>query len=380
MFILKVNGEPIANRNIVSIVGDNTVEVKQSSDGPEVKLTDPRDYAEWYADFIHSKQHAMLNGGAGERYLFTKPLVSTCVRTINGTTPDTLGNITLLGSKIVDVSVPADPDYANTVVVSRLSSGSSQLELLKELYLFTMRLYDAFNHCTSRLLEFSPETWSSSEANKLGKHRGTLLNYQANVARWNYLVWKSSYRQLIEVSRQNIAISVGYACVPCRVSGVEITTTIKKVSAHATDMDGVDSAYCLTIYRQSVSDNRQRKDATVSTVIKKSDENGDVEIFGFGQDAEYKNWETITIVQKLPAMVQADKYAELFALAPGMGLTEYIYLDKESNPNSRKNDFDITTQWIVMTEQGDVTLEKTHRVSVAAVNAETIIEDEESEA
>ena len=378
MFILKVNGEPIANRNIVSIIGDNSVEVNQSSDGPEVKLTDPRDYDEWYTDFIHSKQHAMLNGGAGESYLFTKPLVSTCVRTINGTTPDTLGNITLLGSKIVDVSVP--DGKPNTVVVSRLSSGPSQLELLKELYLFTMRLYDAFNHCTSRLLEFSPGTWSSSEdqvSNKLGKRRGTLLNYQANVARWNYLVWKSSYRQLIEVSRQNIAISVGYACVPCRVSGVKITTTIKKVSAHATDMSGIDSAYCLTIYRQSVSDNRQRKDATVYTVIKKDG----VEIFGFGQDAEYKNWETITIVQELPAMVQADKYAELFALAPGMGLTEYIYLDKESNPNSRKNEFDVTTKWEVTSEHGEVTvLEKKHTVYVAAVNAETIIEDEESEA
>lgn len=370
MFILKINGEPVKGNAVVSLACGSPMSLSASTDGLSIGCTDSRSYDEWYAEFIHSKQQAMLNGGIGDSYTFTKSFSSGCVRTINGTIPDTLGNITLLGSEIVDVSVPEN--YDNVLLVSRLVVGGNKLDILRELYLFTMRLYAAFNHCTARLLEFSPDTWGSDDAdsdNRLGKIRGALLNYQANVARWNYLVWKNSYKQDIEVSRHNTAISLGYSCVSCQVMGVTITTTIKKINAQPTDIDGLDSAYCLTIYRQSASDDRQKKDIGIVTEIYKDD----TEIFGFGQDMSYKNWDKITIVQKLPAMVQSDKYSELFALAPGMGITQYIYLDKESDPTHRKNEFEVHTTWVVSMPDGSVKhLERAEQVFVAAMNAKSL--------
>ena len=380
MFILKINNEPVTDKSIVSLDSTDSVEVVG---GPAIKLSlkDPRSYEDWYSSFVYSKQQAMLHGGKGTGYEFTKPLASLAVRTINNVEPDNLGNITLLGSKGVDVSAPVGDENSSVVIVSRLSAGVNRSEVLREIYLFTMRLYHAFNHCTSRLLEFNPITWDDENdeklkiANKLGKFRGALLNYQANVARWNYLVWKSSYKQDVEASRQNIALSLGYSCVPCQVDSVVITTTIKKIAAQPTNIDSLDSASFFTIYRQAISDDRKGKDAEgvgrPTTTIKKDE----AVIFGFGQDAEYKNWDTITIVQELPTMVQSDKYSELFALAPGMGITEYIYLDKETSPETRTNEFEITTTWEVKIGGQSTTMSKTVTKRAAAMNAKSLIED-----
>lgn len=382
MFILKINNEPVTDKSVVSLDSTDSVEVVGE---PAIKLSlkDPRSYEDWYSSFVYSKQQAMLHGGKGGEgteygYEFTKPLASLAVKTINNVEPDNLGNITLLGSKMVDVSVPADDKNSSVVIVSRLSAGVNRVEALKEIYLFTMRLYHAFNHCTSRLLEFAPDTWNAEKltiANKLGKFRGSLLNYQANVARWNYLVWKSSYKQDVEVSRQNIALSLGYSCVPCQVDSVIITTTITKKEAQPTNIDSLNSASFFTIYRQSVSDDRKGKDAEGAespiTTIKKDE----VEIFGFGQDAEYKNWDKITIVQTLPKMLQSDKYSELFALAPGTGITEYIYLDKETSPETRMNEFEIETTWEVKIGEQSTTMSKKVTKKVAAMNAKSLTED-----
>lgn len=382
MFILKINNEPVTDKSVVSLASTDSVEVVGE---PAIKLSlkDPRSYEDWYSSFVYSKQQAMLHGGKGTEYEFINPLASLAVRTINNVEPDNLGNITLLGSKMVDVSVPVGDKNSPVVIVSRLSAGVNRVEALKEIYLFTMRLYHAFNHCTSRLLEFNPATWGAEEfkiANKLGKFRGALLNYQANVARWNYLVWKSSYKQDVEVSRQNIALSLGYSCVPCQVDGVVITTIIEKLSAQPTNIKDLDSASFFTIYRQSVSDDRKGKDAQgakiPTTTIKKIINEDEVEIFGFGQDAEYKNWDRIEIVQMLPPMLQSDKYSELFALAPGTGITEYIYLDKETSPEARMNEFEITTTWEVKIGEQSTTMSKKVTKKVAAMNAKSLTEDD----
>lgn len=377
MFILKINNEPVTDKSVVSLGSTDSVEVVG---GPAIKLSlkDTRSYEDWYSSFVYSKQQAMLHGGKGTEYEFTKPLTSLAVKTINNVEPDNLGNITLLGSKTVDVSIPAGGKNSSVVIVSRLSAGVNRVEALKEIYLFTMRLYHAFNHCTSRLLEFDPATWGDEKfqiANKLGKFRGALLNYQANVARWNYLVWKSSYKQDVEVSRQNIALSLGYSCVPCQVDSVVITTTITKKEAQPTNINGLDSVSFFTIYRQSVSDDRKGKDAEGAASPTTKITKDEVEIFGFGQDAEYKNWDTITIVQTLPSMVQSDKYSELFALAPGTGITEYIYLDKETSPEARMNEFEITTTWEVKIGEQSMEMSKTVTKKVAAMNAKSLTED-----
>lgn len=376
MFVLKINGRRLPNKTLVNIKTEDSIKPPELLDsGARFELKDPRSYADWYFEFIASKQLAMLKGGSSEsHYVFLHPLSASHVSSINNIVPDTLGNITLLGSRVVDVS-PLD-DNKNVLLISRLKIASNQLKQLQEIYLFTMRLYNAFNHTTTRLLQFSPDTWGVKEEddailfanNKLGKIRGSLLNYQANVARWNFLVWKSSYIQGLEPSRQNLALSIGYACVTCQVSSVIITTKITKERAQPTEIPEFDSAYCLTIYRQSVSDDRQDKTAEVRTKITKNGE----EIFGFGLDQTYANWETIEIVQELPGMIQSDKYSELFSLAPGMGLTEYIFLSKDSDPNTSKNQFKVETKWqVAAVEGGPMEMVKEQTVFVAAMNAKT---------
>jgi hypothetical protein len=244
-----------------------------------------------------------------------------------------------------------------------------------------MRLYEAINSVSKRLLVFDPESWKDTPVLSMGKSRGTLLNYQANVARWNFLVWKSSYTQIIESSRQNLALSLGYSCVTCRILGAKITTIITKEQAPDTEIEGKDSAHCLTIYRQSVSDNRQDKSKSVETKITKTFENSEeTEIFGFGMDSRYDNWKTVTIEQTLPAMSQSDKYSELFSLSLGMGVTAYVYLSKDANPAGSRNAFAITTKWEIMTESGEVTeMTKSYYAEVAAVNVKELEEGTESE-
>lgn len=379
MLNLRINGNPIPQGSLLQIRTGDGVKHDTNANGASLYCTDTRSYVDWYSEFIHSKQLAMLKGGSAAVYTFTKPFGAHNVRSINSINPDSVGNITILGSQAVDVCGSEETEA--TVVVTRPVSKRTRISQLEEIYLFTMRLYSAINHIVSRLLEFSPDTWDANNLNdKLGKLRGSLLNYQANVARWNFLVWKSSYTQVVEASRQNMAISLGYSCTSCKIKAAKITTVITPVDVQPTEIDGVDSTYCLTVYRQSTADERNKKDEKVITSIKKyitGSAGEPLELFGFGMDASYDNWEKIEIIQELPEMEQTDRYSELFSLAPGMGVSEYIYLSKEDDPNKATNKFNVKTTWEIQTESGDtVTMDKSTDIEVAAVNAKKINEEE----
>lgn len=377
MASLKVNGAQVRGASIVSLAADTSVDFATNEANTIILATkDSRGYVEWYSAFVGSKQLAMLKSGSSKHYTFLSPFTAKTVSSINNVEPDTLGNISILGSKITDVSEPnADKPV---ILVSRLSVTGNTLEQLEEIYLFTMRLYEATNRLTQRLLVFDPSSWEETEDRDLGKLGGTLMNYQANVARWNFLVWKSSYTQVLEASRQNLALSLGYSCVTCRILGAEISTVIEKVDAQPTEVEDRDSAHCLTIYRQSISDNRQDKSSPVSTKITKYFGGEEVEIFGFGMDSRYDNWDKIVIEQSLPAMEQSDKYSELFSLSLGMGVTAYVYLSKDDDPSNSKNTFKVATTWKVTTTTGEVlSMTKSEIIQVAAVNAKNLDEEEQ---
>jgi hypothetical protein len=136
MVKLKVNGIPIRGVTVVAVERTNSAGVSSYSDQEiTISAKDPRSYTEWYTSFVGSKQLAMMNGGSSDSYNFTKPFTASCVRSINNVTPDSLGNITLLGSKIVDVSEHIGEDGSPIVSVSRLLLAGGLVEQLKELYL-----------------------------------------------------------------------------------------------------------------------------------------------------------------------------------------------------------------------------------------------------
>lgn len=441
---------------VISVAGIPTVELSRDlaqdkSEDSGIKLydTDDRTYTEWLVSFMDSKELAMLNGGSNhggdchnfvDCYNFEKGynVLSTTedklkvVKTINGVGPrESDGNIEFLGSKSADAYIPNGGEVAvisdgkvfttaNVVAFKRLTTANNNDELLYELYLMTMRLYHAYSYFARRILSFEQDLWkrqatapdsplpdpdsdkyaeavSTIMEHKLGRLQGTLLNYQANVARWNYLVWKSSYIQHAEASRQNLLMSLGFAATFCGPENVKVVTTIECTSAVSTAVPDRDAAAYLTIYRQSASDDRQKqydannKDCTpkVTTKIKKywAGEEEGVEIDGYGIEKEYKNWEKITITQDIPSMVQSDSYSELFVLSPGMGVLAYLYLPDSPNTGAF-NEFKITTRWYI----GDVpgvqpgeapddavvpALTKEETVEVLSVCAERLPDDKE---
>ena len=385
--------------------------------------------------YLDAKLKAIREGGSDKDYGYEfsglDALVSEgylpSLRSVHGVSPNECGDIQLLSSKEVDVTYHSasagDATDCSGILISHINRTNGVLQVgkaVKDLHLMVMKLYHVINHLTARMLVWSPDndlltrSDSSEEfdaidkemSENFGKLYGTLLNYQAVVARWNILVWERTYILDSCVAGVGLALSIGYTCIPCSVPKVVITTTIVKVKSPPLFPEApLDAASCLTIYKQGVSDNRSSvknsndsgdsSDPSDSTKILKfysaietGGTGGSVVpgepvsppsvsvIHGLGTDPIQTNWEKIVITQEIHNIQQAETYSELFSLFP---INETVdtrnYINSSVDPSQATNTFSITTDWSIYAssdaEPAKITRTK-ETIAVPAITAEPV--------
>lgn len=348
---------------------------------------------EWYDLYIQRKRFAMRRKLLestrdwskvlpvyGKNYEFTFGIftyissgtlsLKSYLKTVNECLPVESGNnLQMLGNRHVALTPQAESEKqleglaVNIPIVTRLLS-----RLFYDCYYMIWRLYHAYNYLIARLLVYDPfRQIHQFNEYPLGRCLGTLLEYQAQLTRWNHYVWLSALSVELEVINEKFAIKLGYRNAECCVRGVTVTAIISL----ANDADRLVTDN-LTIFRNGVSTNlgelpgslSAAADASseifkmvtagssassdpssesssgsslqpswgsslvdpssISSSSSRSSSSGLVEetyrIEGFGKDPKGKGqWTDIKIVVKIPPMVKGEYYEEVFVLAIGYG-------------------------------------------------------------
>lgn len=241
-------------------------------------------FKEWYEAFLERKRNVLRYGGTvtvdGITVISSTGDSSICVtiseggfddvakgetvseyldtwrgylRSIQGVTPDSRGNIHIIPDKYIDVSSNAlmsgtssnylDVVDDNSIAITRAPGFFNPNSYYKRLMQMELLIYDSINYQADRLrigewdVPGGKITQSENDeyeneytvvSNPLpagfGPRLDTIRNYQAIVARWNHNAWLSSMVMDIERLPGSASISLGYVALDCDIRDVVIVS------------------------------------------------------------------------------------------------------------------------------------------------------------
>ena len=339
--------------------------------------------ADWYNLWLEGKRKAILAGGtsAPEHYKFDRGIIPTYVKnggsisyikSISGAKPLPDGRLFILGSKYISL-FPRD----GKLKLGAITLDNRFCKWLTEIHYFIWRLYHAYNYLLTRLVYFDPARCGMDKncenRGALGNCLGTLIEYQAQVAIYNHLIWRSAYQLSVDTVVEKVAVGIGFTAQDCDVPGVLMTVKIaplveyKKSAAHALNS--------LTIFRSGTSVQAGANSVNTSDItplaihMEKTRSGSGKYIHGTGYEDDYtttgddsklddaakeeaKNkdkdpepWRSITIALVLGRMSRRQRYYEVFSLAVATGIVRALKLPE--SPNSRFQ-LEVSTSWTVL--------------------------------
>lgn len=343
-------------------------------------------WGDWYDLYVRGKQQAMrralldnqnawesvISPAKGLNYEFIlgvfayvsgdKTKLMPYLRTLNNCSAAPSGNMQMLGDLQVSL-IPGDP---GKIVMGIPKIPKILSKILFDCYYMIWRLYHAYNYLIARLLVYDPfRTIHKFDEYPLGRCLGTLLEYQAQVTRWNHYVWTQALSAEVTVIGEKLAVKVGYKNSECCTKGVKIKTYIK-LENPSTDQYATNN---LTIFRNGVTTNfgelmggvsapadvtrdiykvvepdpsssgsedpSTPSNSGVASGFPKTTDNSagyEYRIAGFGKDPQATGvWTSIRIEVNIPTMVKGEYYEELFVLAVGYGEEAEISLPEDSS-------------------------------------------------
>lgn len=221
---------------------------------------------EWYSNFILNKRVAMINGGnlssdqliqsddpnifdfqSGYLGYLTGKLL-----TVQGVAPHADGNLTILGSGLLEVGTTSsssdNPDASSGLQISLPKHHPRINAMYRDIYLMIWRIYHCLNSISGRLQLYAPtmERDGNAAITTMGYYLGTYQNYQALVARWNHFAWSNSFTLEIIESGERASVIVGYTNLNCESTGFAYDLDIYLLKT-ATESDSGSSASVQTV-------------------------------------------------------------------------------------------------------------------------------------
>ena len=220
-----------------------------------IELTATRQLSEhdWYDSFISSKYTSMLNGGTliddqlsttkePTEYIFEfetgyRGYLEHTVRKIHGISPKSNGDLSLLGSKFLEVSTQLDAKgtikvededgtvrqiaATNVVIVTLPVHHPLVNTMYQDIYYLTWRMYHCLNSISGRMQLYDPTVPRDGNPaiTTMGYYLGTYLQYQALVARWNHFAWTSAFTLEVIEAGERATVIVGYTNLNCNTIG-----------------------------------------------------------------------------------------------------------------------------------------------------------------
>lgn len=332
------------------------------------------------------------------------------LRRIQGTTPDSRGNIHIISDKYIDVSSKAllsvassnylDSVEDNSIAIIRAPGFFNPNSYYKRLMQMELLIYNSINYQADRLRigewdVVSGEIVNPSENNKkykavssplpsgFGPRLDTIRNYQAIVAKWNHNAWVSSMVMDTERLPGSASISLGYVALDCSVSSVEIKSNLTYVGLFELggNSDGTDrlvsvgdesvSSYSnnFTIYHNG-TDNGTKSDPkpTWSILRNGASCNGTGYLGGYTGDKMSEASITVEIGEMKPEHY----HYETFSIATPSASLEY-YEPQDTVVYVHR--YAVTTTWTVSGSR-DIFV-KTGNLDVPAVNVRTANDDDD---
>lgn len=384
-------------------------------------------YDEWYNIFLSCKREALWFGGSVEGQSFSEGIYKSFVAPketpylckVNDCTPATGGKLFVIGDKNISATWDIDENKEHTLCLSTTKTHSKLRAELQEINSFLWVLYHAINYQMRRLHVFDIKTpYIDKNFTKIfGLCFGTYVEYQAQVARWNHYVWLSSALFSVDVVNEKVMVLAGYTASACYVKNVHINivyeidgATIEEIK-DSTDKKAKqmrDAIAALTVFRNGVTstlgkfaytdDPSTGEVAQIPVSINKyyvdlsggsGGSGGMRKIYGNGYEApttttgpdgetsvvDPKLWYKTVVDFDIPCIYKNESYAEVFALAVGVGAVKNMMLpDKESD--AVKLPLTVTTTWTI-TYADDSTEIYSRSRNVAPVLANVIAEDGE---
>lgn len=318
-------------------------------------------YEEWYNDQIHAKKTAMVLGEAARQgsavqadneqpgftynfvygtktYTHNRTNPVPYLKTLQGNAPGSTGNFQILPGKTVDVST-----VDNSILFTKLDTGISVDPGLvyREINVLLWYLYHALNVQIYRLHTFDPtQTGTGAAQNSApvfakSHWMGTIPEYQALVARWNWLVWKRSFLIRCEEAGETLNFSMGFSGTSCGPVTVNMTFTLTlQGSEHAYE----DTIRFFTVYLQGVNTNVQdaakpniliKKIGSASSDSSGSSGEGGITVDGHGSDQMCENgqtWNKAVVSINNLQVSQGEHYNAAFSIALALNeQTAYFY-------------------------------------------------------
>ena len=312
----------------------------------------------WYEDFISRKVSAMCFGGVmkfGETELFNfKKGLYGCyffkdgksyLTSLCGKLPDSNFGIRLLPSRLVDVS----RDYAkNTITVSKAIDVFDPNSYYKKIYAIESWLYRAVNWQISRFFIFDldcPRFGNIGEHVGFGPLLGSLLHTQANIARYNHNVWKSTFHTAISSYSGSAALSLGYTAIDCTKNNVKISTHLEyqglvdDAGNYVSSSDVLNRCKnILTIYAMGEDSGIDKNNPKISTSIYRNGVKYDGTGYIPGKTSTVMSDAAITIdIAGSPAFRTGQHYFAAFAIAIPAGTMETFLPADIANPENDKD-------------------------------------------
>ena len=336
--------------------------------------------SDWYELWLAAKKKAMKERGSDSSgaYNFEYGLRSTYVtndrgipyiKEIGGASPIADGQLFILGDKYISLF-----PRGGELTLGAIKIDNRLCKWLTEIHYFIWRLYHAYNYLMTRLVYFDDDrcgmTNNCENRGALGNCLGTLLEYQAQVAIYNHLVWRSSYQLSVDTVVEKVAVGIGYTAQDCDVAGVMMTVEFTPKEGY--EGDAAESLNSLTIFRSGKSTNAGATSVNTSDITptalgmwKVRHAGGATQvksIYGTGYESDYATtgdvnsndylgvpgpWETIRIAFVLGPMARRQRYYEVFSLAVATGVVKTLQLPENIN-EAFKFDINVSTSWTVL--------------------------------
>lgn len=335
------------------------------------------------------------------------------LRSIQGVTPDSKGNIHIIPDKYIDVSSNAlmsgtssnylDAVEDNSIAITRAPGFFNPNSYYKRLMQMELLIYDSINYQADRLRigEWDVDKVTSAIINPpsnlehpvvvvpnplpagFGPRLDTIRNYQAIVARWNHNAWVSSMIMDIERLPGSASISLGFVALDCNIRRLKIESKITyyglvniKTGEDVQDDESVE-AYSnnFTVYHCG-TDNGTRLKATWDISRNRDACNGTGYLGGYAGDKMSEAIITINIEpnESDEVMMPEHYHYETFSIATPSASLEYYEPQEEVVYVHR---YSVTTTWTV--NGSDVGFEKTGDLDVPAVNVRAANDDDDDD-
>lgn len=342
---LRIRAKSGAVSNIGRLLTIKTGSDNLTADGLDnvITLQDTREsYAEWYNTFINRKVIAMHSGGSvGDVYFFTVGIQvytraegKPYLRSIEGSVPDSNGNIQILPGNTLDI-IPLDTRISFEQI--KIPEFGGLGGVLEDINRCVWYLYHTYNSFIYRMNVWKPGLVSYPMFPE-SRMLGTIQAYQAVVAAWNMRVWRRSFLWDLSPIRETVSFNVGYMAIDC------VNPTVTCIVTIDNHKDNDDTTKFFTIYDQGIATNIT---SSVHTSITKTTVSGEtVRIPGSGTDdiAGISDWSRITIEITLGELKQGEYYKAAFSIAVAQNETTALYYQSIAD---KFNTIDIKTTWII---------------------------------